>query len=67
MRCKMNKFTLLEGPWQTIEKNEGEIGTFDKEFSRGLDQPEPGLRHKMSNNDLRLGYYAASATLRCGS
>ena len=63
----MNKFTLLESPISIAEHKAGKIDALKAGFLIGLDQPEHGVRHKMSNNGLRLGYYAASATLRRGS
>ena len=67
MRCRMNKFTLLESPISITEHKAGIIDALQAGFFKVLDQPEPGVRDKMRDNALTFGYYAATMRLRCRS
>ena len=67
MRVEMNKFTLLGSPPLITGHEAGKIDALKVGFFEVLDQPEPRVRDKVRDNALRFGYYAASATLRCGS
>ena len=66
-RVQMSKFTLLESPLLITGHKAGKNDTMTVGFFKVMDQPEPGVRDKVRDNALRFGYYAASATLRCGS